>query len=85
MMFFDKKELGMEQKFCFSCAMPLDASAPAESNHCTYCTQPDGSLKSRDEVKAAIAGWMKMWQPNLDDVNALKRADAYMHGMPAWA
>ena len=74
-------------KFCFSCAAPLgnpDFKGPAE-NYCKYCTDNDGNLKSRDEIKAGLAGWFKTWQPDLDHEKAIARAEHYMSAMPAWA
>jgi hypothetical protein len=81
----DTKEIIMDDKFCFSCAMPIDVSNQTKSDFCQYCTQPDGRLKPKEEVMQGIAGWMKMWQPDLDDAKARQRAGAYMNGMPAWA
>ena len=76
----------MDMKFCFSCGMPLDAESQNSSGeYCGYCTTSEGKLKSREDVMQGIAQWMKMWQPDVDDVKVLVRAKAYMHGMPAWA
>jgi len=75
------------QKFCYACGAPLnmpDFKGPAE-NHCKYCTDEDGRLKSRDEIKNGIAQWFKSWQPGIDDQTAVTRAEHYMLSMPEWA
>lgn len=74
-------------KFCLSCAVPLsmpDMKGPAE-DYCKHCTDAQGNLKSREEVKKGFAEWLKTWQPGIDDQTALKRAEHYMLAMPAWA
>ena len=74
-------------KYCQSCSMPLsmpEAKGPSE-DYCKYCTDEKGNLKPRAVVQQGIAGWFKSWQPNLDDVKAMKRADLFMKSMPAWA
>jgi hypothetical protein len=74
-------------KYCHSCTMPLgmpDAKGPAE-NYCKYCTDEKGNLKPRAAVQQGIAGWFKSWQPGIDDKKAMKRADLFMKGLPAWA
>ena len=73
-------------KFCHSCAAPLSGEfkGPAE-NYCKYCSDEQGSLKSREEVRRGIAEWFKRWQPDVDDEKALARAGAYLNAMPAWA
>lgn len=75
------------EKFCYSCGAPLSAPdfAGPVDNYCKYCVTESGELKSREEVKQGIAGWMKTWHPDLDDVNAQKRAEHYLLAMPAWA
>ena len=74
-------------KFCHSCAAPLgmpDFKGPAD-DYCKYCTDDKGNLKSREEIQAGITGWLKSWQPGLDDATASSRAESYMKAMPAWA
>jgi hypothetical protein len=74
-------------KFCHSCAAPLNMSefkGPAE-NYCKYCTDASGNLKSKEDVQKGLADWFKSWQPGLDDQKALNRAVHYMNSMPAWA
>lgn len=73
--------------YCNSCSMPLDtpgAKGPS-STYCKYCTDESGTLKSRDEIRRGIAGWLKGWQDGIDDNTALRRADSYMRALPAWA
>ncbi len=75
------------EKYCLSCSAPLGLpgfKGPAE-NYCTYCTDSNGNLNSREEVKTGIAQWFKTWQPELTDETALVRADNFMQAMPAWA
>jgi hypothetical protein len=57
---------------------------PAE-NYCKFCTDEQGNLKPRNEIKQGCAGWLKSWSPDLDDETALKRAEHYMKAMPEWA
>jgi len=73
-------------KMCLSCGAPLseEFAGPTET-FCKYCTDADGNLKTREEVKQGIAFWLKEWQPNLSDDKALDRADFYMKAMPEWA
>ena len=78
----------MEQmKFCHSCAAPLaspEFKGPSE-NFCKYCTDEQGKVKSREEIKGGIAQWFKTWQPDVDDATASSRAENYMKSMPHWA
>ncbi|MEW6264416.1 MAG: zinc ribbon domain-containing protein [Thermodesulfobacteriota bacterium] len=76
-----------EMKFCYSCGAPLNAPGfkGVAENFCKYCTDDQGRVKSRPEVQAGIAQWLKMWQPNLDDAQAIVRAGHYMKAMPHWA
>jgi len=74
-------------RFCHSCAAPLDAPGFAGPSplHCRYCTDEQGVLKSKKQVRKGIARWMQTWQPELDDKQARKRARRYMAAMPEWA
>ena len=77
----------MMDKFCYSCAVPLDLpdfKGPAE-NYCKYCTDENGNLKPKEEIKKGIAQWFLGWQPNLNEEKANERAENYMKSMPAWA
>lgn len=76
----------MNPRFCLSCGMPLDtATGNISDDYCNYCTTSEGQLKSRQEVLSGIARYLKMLQPDLDDVKAASRAESYMNAMPAWA
>jgi hypothetical protein len=75
------------KKFCYSCSAPLETSefkGPAEK-YCKYCTDEKGNLKSREEIYEGITGWLKTWQPEIDEVTARERAANFMKAMPAWA
>ena len=74
-------------RFCHSCAAPLDNPEfrGAAEDYCKYCTDEEGRLKSRDQIKEGVIQWLKAWQPRLDDETARKRAEHYMKSMPAWA
>ncbi len=72
---------------CHSCAAPLDHPAyhGAAPNLCRFCTDDEGNLKPKKEVRAGIAEWMMRWQPELGEKEAVRRARRYMRTMPAWA
>ena len=74
-------------KFCHSCAAPLsmpDFKGPAE-DFCKYCTDEEGNLKPKEDIKSGITQWIKGWQHGIDDETAANRAELYMKSMPAWA
>jgi len=73
-------------KMCHSCGAPLNEefAGPAE-NYCKYCTDADGNLKSREEVKQGIAYFIREWQPPMSEEKVLERAEHYMKSMPEWA
>jgi len=74
-------------EYCLSCGMPLnmpDVKGMAEG-YCKHCTDEGGKLKSREEIKAGIAQWIKSWQSGISDEQALDRAEHYMKAMPEWA
>ncbi len=74
-------------QFCFSCSAPLNVPEfkGSAENICVYCSDSTGNLKSKGEVKAGIAEWLKSWQPNLTPEKAIDRAEIFMQAMPAWA
>ncbi len=75
-----------ELQFCRSCAMPIDMpnlEGMAEA-YCEHCTNEEGELKSREEIKQGIAHWIMGWQ-HVDMDTAMERAEHYMKAMPAWA
>lgn len=69
---------------CLSCGMPL-VGQNVSSHYCEYCSNEDGTLKSREEVQQGIAGWLAGWCPEPQDVDFMQRANNYMKAMPAWA
>ena len=74
---------------CMSCGMPLakpeDFGGGNESNlYCVHCSNPDGSLKSYDEVFEGMVNFMMMSQ-KMDRKSAESAAKDYMSGMPAWS
>lgn len=74
-------------KFCYSCGAPLqmpDLKGPAE-NYCKFCTDESGALHPKEAVKQGVVQWLKSWQPNLTDDQAVIRAENFMRAMPAWA
>jgi len=74
-------------KFCQSCSAPLGLPGfkGAAEDYCAYCTDSEGNLKPQEDVKMGIAGWLKTWQPDLNEEKALARAQIFMKAMPAWA
>lgn len=76
----------MEMKYCQSCVIPLTPDMTGLSDkYCKHCTDPDGTLKSREQVKAGITQFFLMVEPGISQEVADKRAEFYMKAMPAWA
>ena len=76
-------------KTCLSCGMPLNkvedfGGGNPENLYCVHCTNPDGSLKSYDEVLQGMVNFMMMSQ-NMDKETAESAARDYMAKMPAWS
>ena len=76
-------------KNCMSCGMPMtkpeDFSGGNPANiYCVHCSNPDGSLKSRDEVFAGMVNFM-MTSQNMARDAAERAAKDYMSKMPAWS
>ena len=74
---------------CLSCGMPMTGpgdfgGGDPENKYCVYCTHPDGSLKSHDEVLEGMTGFMMKMQ-NMDRETAESAAREYMSKMPAWS
>ncbi len=82
-------QLSKTIKNCMSRGMPMTkledfgGGNPA-SIYCVHCSNPDGSLKSRDEVFAGMVSFMMMSQ-NMDRETAERAAREYMSKMPAWS
>ena len=73
-------------EFCLSCGMPLNApdAKGMSEQYCKHCTDDDGKLKSREEIRKGMAYWIARWQ-HVDEDTAMKRAEHYMQSMPEWA
>jgi uncharacterized glyoxalase superfamily protein PhnB len=75
-------------KKCMSCGMPMtkpeDFGGRDPANiYCVYCSNPDGSLKSYDEVFEGMVNFMMMSQ-KMDRKTAEGAAKGRMSKMPAW-
>ena len=82
-------QLSRTAKNCMSCGMPMtkleDFGGGNPANiYCVHCANPDGSLKSRNEVFAGMVNFMMMSQ-NMDKETAERAAKEYMSKMPAWS
>lgn len=77
----------MDMKFCHSCGMPLSKEVANQNSedYCQYCAGENGELKSREEIQAGIAQWLKGMTPENSAADYMQRADYYMKSMPAWA
>jgi uncharacterized glyoxalase superfamily protein PhnB len=82
-------QLSKTVKNCMSCGMPMTkledfgGGNPA-SIYCVNCCNPDGSLKSYDEILAGTIGYMMKTQ-NVDRETAQIAAKDYLAKMPAWS
>jgi hypothetical protein len=52
--------------------------------YCVHCTNPDGSLKSYEEVFSGMTQFM-MNMKGMDKTAAEQAAKEYMTNMPAWS
>ena len=82
-------QLSKTAKNCMSCGMPMtkldDFGGGNPANiYCVYCSKPDGSLKSYDEVLEGMVNFMMMSQ-NMKRENAEGAAKEQMAKMPAWS
>ncbi|MBU2511139.1 hypothetical protein KJ966_07365 [bacterium] len=77
----------MFDKFCQSCGMPMmdDTKHASSTIFCKYCADENEKLQPREAVQAGIAEWLKMFAPEKEGVDFMKRADNYLKAMPAWA
>ena len=76
-------------KSCMSCGMPMTkpedfGGGNPENLYCVYCSNPDGSLKSREEVFKGMVNFMMMSQ-KMDRKTAESAAKERMSRMPAWS
>lgn len=75
-------------KACMSCGMPMTkledfGGGNAENLCCAYCSNPDGSLKSYEDVFEGMVNFMVMSQ-NMDRQTAESAVKERMSSMPAW-
>jgi len=75
-------------KNCLSCGMPMtkleDMGVGNPANvYCVHCSNPDGSLKSYEEVYKGMVNFMMMSQ-NMNRETAEKATKEHMAKMPAW-
>ncbi|MFC1911538.1 zinc ribbon domain-containing protein [Chloroflexota bacterium] len=75
-------------KNCLSCGMPMTkpedfGGENPENIYCVHCANPDGSLKSYDEVFRSMINFMMMFQ-KMDKETAEKAIKALLAKMPAW-
>ena len=68
---------------CHSCGMPLKKEK-ARGNYCEYCSDENGNLHPKEQVKQGIAQWLSGWAPEGTETDFAKRAEHYMKAMPAW-
>jgi uncharacterized glyoxalase superfamily protein PhnB len=76
-------------KSCLSCGMPMTkhedfGGRNPENLYCVYCSNPDGSLKSREEVFKGMVNFMMMSQ-KMERKTAESAAKERMSKMPAWS
>ena len=76
-------------KVCMSCGMPMNepgdfGGGDPASVYCVHCSNPDGTLKSYDEVYQGMIGFMVSTQ-NMDKDTAEITAREYLSKMPAWS
>lgn len=75
-------------KICISCGMPMKtpsefAGGDTEKDYCVHCANPDGSMKSFEEQKASLTGFIIKTQ-GIDKDVAMQTAENMMKKLPAW-
>jgi hypothetical protein len=75
-------------KACMSCGMPMIkpeefGGGNPENLYCVYCSHPDGSLKSYEEVFEGMVNFMMMSQ-KMDRKTAESAVKERMSQMSAW-
>jgi hypothetical protein len=72
---------------CQSCSVSLldPAHRGTSDRFCRFCADDRGRLKPRREVQRLISEWMRHWQGDLTEREAMQRAALYMQAMPAWS
>lgn len=76
------------EKICISCGMPMREKSEypngdTEKDYCCYCAREDGSMKSFDEMKEGMTGFIIRTQ-GFDHDAAEKLAVETMLKQPAW-
>lgn len=76
-------------KACMSCGMPMTkledfGGGNRENLYCVYCSNPDGSLKSYEQVFEGTVNFMMMSQ-KMDRETAESSVKERMSSMPAWS
>ena len=74
---------------CQSCGMPMTkpddfGGGKPENKYCVHCSQPDGTLKSYDEVLDGMINFM-ITSRNMERQTADSTAREYLSQMPAWS
>jgi uncharacterized glyoxalase superfamily protein PhnB len=82
-------QIATAAKACMSCGMPMTKAEDfgggnQENLYCVYCSRPDGSLKSREEVFQGMVKFM-MTSQKMDRETAESAVNERMSEMPAWS
>jgi uncharacterized glyoxalase superfamily protein PhnB len=82
-------QIATAAKACMSCGMPMTKAEDfgggnQENLYCVYCSRPDGSLKSREEVFQGMVKFMMISQ-KMDRETAESAVNERMSKMPAWS
>jgi hypothetical protein len=74
-------------KHCRSCSQSLDEeiNRGVSEEYCRWCADERGRLRPRADVEKILSRWMKRWQGEMSDEEALRRTRLYMNAMPAWS
>jgi len=74
-------------RHCRSCAASLNEviNQGASDQYCCACSDENGRLRPRAEVRDVLARWMTFWQGPMPPEEASRRADLLMRAMPAWS
>ena len=81
-------QISQDAKKCMSCGIPMtrpeDFGGGNPSNmYCVCCSNPDGSLKSYEELVEEMVNFM-MTSQEMDRTTAENAVKDYMSKMPAW-
>ena len=75
-------------KYCNACGMPLNkkedfANGDESSNFCHYCANPDGSVKSADEIfEGGVQFFMNQFGGDRQKAERITRKN--MNNLPYW-